>query len=169
MKLRINSLKEGTQTITMTVMKGEVGISDKCFTNPIETVLSIDKESHQITVKGHLSTSVTLECDRCLESYNRDLDAGFLAVLNIMEPNSATSDENIIPVTSKTNEVDLTSFAHDVLLTEIPMKNICSEACAGICPGCGANLNIEKCRCKTVPLDERWKPLENLLTNTSEE
>lgn len=169
MKLRINSLKEGAQTIEMTVTKTEVGITDESFINPILTSLKIDKGPRQITIKGHLSTEIILECDRCLESYSRHLESDFLAILSPVESLEPGSDENIIPITAKTNEIDLTAFAHDALLIEIPMKNICSESCAGICPGCGANLNIEKCRCKAAPFDDRWKPLENLLTNSSEE
>jgi len=28
------------------------------------------------------------------------------------------------------------------------MRILCREDCKGLCPGCGANLNIEPCRCE---------------------
>jgi len=45
----------------------------------------------------------------------------------------------------------------------IPMKLLCREDCQGICPGCGANLNQEACRCGEKPGDPRWEKLRELL------
>jgi uncharacterized protein len=169
MKLRLNALTEGSQTLTMTLSKSDLAISDGTFTNPISVTLAIDKETHQITVKGRLNTEVELICDRCLESFNYPLTVDFQTIISQLISSSDNQDENILPITAKSNEVDLTPFARDALLTGLPMKNICSESCRGICPGCGKNLNIDTCICQTSQIDDRWKPLENLLTNLSKE
>jgi uncharacterized protein len=44
----------------------------------------------------------------------------------------------------------------------IPMKPLCREDCAGICPVCGANRNQAPCRCEDRPIDPRWMALQNL-------
>ena len=57
----------------------------------------------------------------------------------------------------------------DILLA-MPSRFKCSETCKGICPGCGANLNREKCRCsakkkknkKDNPADNVWGALDQL-------
>ena len=41
-------------------------------------------------------------------------------------------------------------------------KNLCSPDCKGLCPGCGANLNHEACRCKKA-VDPRLAKLAQLL------
>jgi len=169
MKLRINSLKEGSQTIEMTLTRSELAIPDESFVHPILASLSIYKGSSQTTINGQLKTDVILQCDRCLEPFNYHLDVTFQSILSPVKPTGSKTDEDIIPITPKTDEVDLSPFAHDALIIGLPMKNLCSETCKGICPGCGINLNQGKCNCKTTEADDRWKPLENLLTNTPEE
>ncbi len=169
MKLRLNSLKEGAQTIELTLSKGDLAITDTRFQQPILAKLNIYKGTHQITVKGKLNTNLNLECDRCLEPYKLNLEASFQSILSSIKSLSSDIDENVIPITPQTREVDLTPFARDALFIEIPMKKICSENCKGICPGCGKNLNIDTCRCENKKTDDRWKPLENLLTNIAED
>ncbi|MDD5195443.1 MAG: DUF177 domain-containing protein, partial [Candidatus Omnitrophica bacterium] len=34
------------------------------------------------------------------------------------------------------------------VLLNFPMKVLCKPDCKGLCPGCGANLNNEVCKCK---------------------
>ncbi len=169
MKLRLNSIREGSQTLTMTLTKGDLAITDEGFVNPILATLGIDKETHQITVNGQLKTDVDLICDRCLEPFSFQLNVDFQSIISPMISPVDNLDENIIPISSKANEVDLTPFAHDALLLGLPMKNICSETCKGICPECGTNLNTNPCNCEKTKIDDRWKSLENLLTNTTKE
>ena len=166
MKLRLNSLIEGSQTIEMTLTKSDLAISGDSFIHPILASLNIYKSAHQTTVKGRMKTDVTLQCDRCLEFYDYNLDVTFQSVLSPME---SKTDESIIQITSKTNEVDLSPFAHDALIIGLPMKKICSETCKGICSGCGVNLNRGICKCESTGVDDRWKSLENLLTSTPKE
>jgi len=169
MKLRINTLKEGHQIIEMTLVNGDLAIVDDCFTNPITASLSIYKGTHEITIKGILNTDLELECDRCLTDYRLNLQVDFQAILSQLKQSTAENDDNIILITPTTFEVDLTPFARDALLLAIPMKKLCTEHCRGICAGCGANLNREKCRCKRLAHDDQWRPLKNLLTKTMEE
>ncbi len=54
-------------------------------------------------------------------------------------------------------------FLADVVAEQIhlslPMKVVCREECRGLCPGCGANLNRERCRCGPRAVDPRLAPL----------
>ena len=43
---------------------------------------------------------------------------------------------------------DLTDEVRENLLLSMPMRIKCKEDCKGLCSGCGANLNTEKCSCK---------------------
>jgi uncharacterized protein len=169
MKLRINALKEGQQTIETTLVKEDLAIVDNCFANPIAASLSIYKGTHEITINGTLETDLDLECDRCLADYQLNIQTDFCAILSQRKKSAAENDESIILITPTTFEVDLTPFARDALLLAIPMKKVCNENCRGICAGCGADLNREKCRCTRLANDDRWQPLKNLLTKTMEE
>ncbi len=47
-------------------------------------------------------------------------------------------------------------------ILEMDTKNLCREDCRGICPGCGADLNTEPCKCKP-DIDPRLSALASLL------
>ena len=44
----------------------------------------------------------------------------------------------------------------------LPMKPLCREDCAGLCPRCGTNRNTGSCSCVTEPEDPRLAPLRGL-------
>jgi uncharacterized protein len=44
----------------------------------------------------------------------------------------------------------------------LPMKPLCVDACKGLCPVCGRNLNRETCDCKSDWEDPRMAALRQL-------
>jgi uncharacterized protein len=49
------------------------------------------------------------------------------------------------------------------LLLEVPMKPLCREDCAGLCPRCGALLGSDHCTCTAESAgDSRWAALARL-------
>jgi len=60
------------------------------------------------------------------------------------------------------DEIDLDDILYTCFVFDMDAKNLCKPDCAGLCDGCGANLNYEKCSCKKQ-IDPRWAVLEQLL------
>ena len=56
----------------------------------------------------------------------------------------------------------------EAVVLEMPIKYLCADSCAGICPGCGADLNEGACGCGDKPADPRWGPLKKLLKEENE-
>ena len=46
------------------------------------------------------------------------------------------------------DEVDLAELARDAFILDMDTKTLCSEDCKGLCPRCGADLNLGPCSCK---------------------
>ena len=67
-----------------------------------------------------------------------------------------------IVLLDKSGELDLDGLMTEVFLLEMDTKNLCSEDCRGLCPGCGVDLNHEPCRCKKE-IDPRLAKLAQLL------
>ena len=74
------------------------------------------------------------------------------------------SDEDDDIVLLESDEVDVTELARDAFILDMDTKFLCSEDCKGLCPGCGADLNRESCRCKKA-VDPRLAKLAQLLQN----
>jgi uncharacterized protein len=96
-------------------------------------------------------------CMRCLG------EAAFLASVDAREyhERDAELEELRTPYVAE-DRLDLSAWARDALALTLPEKILCREDCAGLCAGCGANLNIERCRCGPPPPDERWGKLAEL-------
>lgn len=61
------------------------------------------------------------------------------------------------------DQLDLALLVRDAVLLELPQSPLCRLGCEGLCPRCGADLNVAACQCGPAPRDERWAALDQLL------
>ena len=73
------------------------------------------------------------------------------------EPGYFTIDEHHV--------LDLTEALRQYALLAIPMRPLCREDCAGLCPTCGHNLNQGACGCSHREIDPRWAKLSKLASS----
>jgi uncharacterized protein len=57
---------------------------------------------------------------------------------------------------------DLSSWARDAVVLDLPDKILCKSECAGLCPVCGKDLNVEPHEHEAEAGDPRWSALERL-------
>jgi uncharacterized protein len=60
------------------------------------------------------------------------------------------------------NRLDLSAWARDALVLGLPDKILCRPDCAGLCPVCGKDLNVEWHTHDEVEPDPRWAALSEL-------
>jgi uncharacterized protein len=58
--------------------------------------------------------------------------------------------------------LDITEALRQYEVASTPMKPLCREDCAGLCPICGADLNKGPCNCSRETRDARWSVLAKL-------
>ena len=58
--------------------------------------------------------------------------------------------------------VDLSAWARDAIALALPDKILCRTDCAGLCPVCGKDLNVEPHEHEATAPDSRWAALEAL-------
>ena len=69
-----------------------------------------------------------------------------------------TVDEE--PYSGKT--IDLAPALREQILLAVPPSPLCDEACKGLCPACGKDLNAGDCGCRKTTLDPRWAALKSI-------
>jgi uncharacterized protein len=62
------------------------------------------------------------------------------------------------------DEIDLGQLMREQFYLSLPMKPLCGEACRGLCPSCGTNLNRGVCGCTNEWADPRLAALRELRT-----
>jgi uncharacterized protein len=128
------------------------------------------RTNRSILATVRLKTKVKSVCSRCLEEFESSLTLEFkeeyfpsrdvLSGSPLPVPEDAEGfiiDEN--------HMLDLSEAVRQHILLALPMKPICRQDCAGLCPVCGQNLNYGTCNCAHRHPDSRWAPLQSLLSN----
>ncbi|MDZ7314905.1 MAG: DUF177 domain-containing protein [candidate division KSB1 bacterium] len=159
----LSRIKEGHSEFEEQVSPFDIELlKEDGFTSPVDIFYLVDKVGEEIFVKTRLRTRVELVCDRCLEPYVLALDETISSIMTPDEKLAARNDEDIYLIAKTTNEVDITEAVRDTLLLAIPYKKLCHVDCKGLCPHCGANLNLTQCTCGDNYRDPRWEALSKL-------
>lgn len=101
-------------------------------------------------------------CDRCLKRFDQPKTVRREFLLSADPEGDGVGDggDDVLPL--RDCALDVGELAREEFLLGMDTKTLCSEDCKGLCPGCGADLNLGKCTCgKTA--DPRWTPLRKLL------
>ena len=107
-----------------------------------------------------LSFSTRLEgpCMRCLQpaSVAIDVDA------QEYEANDAGGDDELRSEYVADGELDVGAWARDQVALGVPDQIVCRPDCAGLCPVCGKDLNVDPHEHAEPVTDSRWAALETL-------
>jgi len=60
------------------------------------------------------------------------------------------------------DQLDLSAWARDAVALSLPEQILCRDDCAGLCPVCGKDLNVEPHEHEEKRGDPRWAALEQL-------
>lgn len=112
-----------------------------------------------LLLSARLETTLSLRCDRCAAPFSRRQTTDYETLL-AMELEDEERDD--IVLLDRDGQLDLDGLMREVFLLDMDTKNLCSEDCRGLCPGCGVDLNHQSCRCKRV-VDPRLAALARLL------
>ncbi|MBI4559969.1 MAG: DUF177 domain-containing protein [Candidatus Hydrogenedentes bacterium] len=107
--------------------------------------------------KGKLSGRYCHDCDRCLAPVRRSFETEVLwsfvegppraAPQDLSEGVKESAEEACASYKFQGHEIDLAPYAWEEAVLAEPGKFLCQEDCAGLCPVCGVNRNLEKCAC----------------------
>ncbi|HGY56425.1 MAG TPA: DUF177 domain-containing protein [Caldithrix abyssi] len=122
----------------------------------------VDKFGRDVRVDVKLHTTAHYTCHRCLAEYTAAFDIRDEQIYQIGEGKLDDSDE-VIQLPGNTTDIDIDPMLAEMVLLNHPIKMLCKEDCKGICPGCGADLNREACRCGSAEIDPRWEALRKLI------
>lgn len=136
---------------------------------PMEVQLegSVRPAGEHYLVHGHTIAGGQLICGRCLEPVewkmesNFDLEIG-LAEAAPLDSELALAEADLDVVYLEEPLLDLDKLAIEQVVLEMPIRVLCFEECAGLCPRCGVNRNVEgACQCEPEA-DPRWAALKDL-------
>jgi uncharacterized metal-binding protein YceD (DUF177 family) len=87
--------------------------------------LALTKAEHLYELQFHLEGTVTCECDVCLEQFELPVDTDYQLLMKVSEVERYDDDE-IIYITDKLIEYDLTQYLYESLMLSIPVRKTCN-------------------------------------------
>ena len=121
-----------------------------------------DGQTFRVDAEAEASYETT--CARCGKPMVETLAFSFTE--HFVRSVYKTPDDELYPYEGE--KLDLSEAIFDNLLLEMPMTTVCSESCKGLCPICGADLNLGQCGCLNSKIDARLSALESLLNDHKE-
>jgi uncharacterized protein len=124
-------------------------------------------------VSGRVKTLLEVECSRCIEPFTVLVDSEFdlryvPAAENTGEGEREVGEDDLATAFHREGLIDLIDLMREQFVLALPMKPLCTEACRGLCPQCGTNLNRAQCDCAAKWEDPRLTPLKSLLSRDKE-
>ncbi len=139
------------------------------FDEPLTFQLRLQRVGSIVEVDGHFDAVVGLKCGRCLAEFKLPLSESFTLTF---VPQSQDEEDPEEEVELETEELGLISYRGETLelreplqeqlLMAIPISPLCSDACRGLCPECGGDLNHETCDCTRKPFNNKFTALAGM-------
>lgn len=127
---------------------------------PVAVAGEVRNTADLLTLALTAGTTLDAVCDRCGKAFSQDKEVSYRCML-AEELQNGENDEIVLLEGGK---VDAGDLARTAFILGMDSKTLCSEDCKGLCPRCGADLNLGPCSCKREP-DPRLAALASLLEN----
>lgn len=134
---------------------------------PVKGEMSVTHQGTYLEVKGKAGAIMTLECDRCLQSYNTrvQVNASELVWLEDAAAEETIEKEvdleDLVESVSPSGHFKPDDWLYEQMCLAIPQKQICNVDCEGI-----AFKNPEPSA--DEPVDHRWAALSSLKQQLAE-
>jgi uncharacterized protein len=136
---------------------------------PIWTKLRALRVGDMVEVQGNSTTRVKLPCSRCLSVQEVPIEAHYdLTFVKQLPPVTEEEDAEEIELRAEEmglvefqgEEIDLREAIQEQVILALPLRALCDEACRGLCPQCGANLNEAGCQCPPSEFRNKFSVLK---------
>jgi uncharacterized protein len=157
-KLRLRSGDQGRESVEIELEPLVLGgQSYDPQPNPAPAELSVTRASSGTVLELAFDVSLEGPCFRCLQ----EAELALQLRLREYEATKPESDDERSEYLDD-DRLDLSAWAHDSIALALPEKILCRDDCAGLCPECGKDLNLEPHEHVEERVDPRWAALEAL-------
>lgn len=139
----------------------DVEFGGRCpISRPVQVEGKVRNSADVLELTLTARTTLDAMCDRCGKEFLQDKTIPYTCFL-AEELENEDNDEIVLLEDGK---VDVGDLARTAFILGMDTKTLCSEDCKGLCPRCGADLNLGPCSCKKEA-DPRLAVLAKLLEN----
>jgi|SRR5688572_2996359 uncharacterized protein len=158
-RLRLRPGEEHREAVALSVEAFTLG-GEPYTASPddIPAELVVQRASTGDVFQLRFTTTIEGPCMRCLApaSITVDVDA------REYQATDPSADDELLSDYVVEGELDLDAWARDQVALSLPDQILCRPDCAGLCPVCGKDLNLDPHEHDEVAVDPRWAALDAL-------
>lgn len=161
--LRINAVEllrqpGATRDVDVVIDAEPLDAAHEHLDGQIHVVLALRAMNDGIKVTGTVTAAWATVCRRCLV----DVAGSAVASVDELYQIDPIDPEAYLIVDG---QLDLVPLVRETALLELDRERQCRDECAGLCPVCGIDRNIDSCGCDTIVNDDRWSALEGFVAD----
>ena len=118
-----------------------------------------------LSLRGEIDCRAVCLCDRCMAPFTFTKTVELDVPLADTLENEDTADADIYQLDGDSLALD--DLLETCFILDMETKFLCREDCRGLCPQCGADLNLGPCQCR-AEVDPRMAVLGQLLDTQDE-
>lgn len=172
-------IREGMR-VSLDVEQPGVEDPDLVFAAPLRGRVTFSNGGDVVNIQGEVNTQLTYPCGRCLVEVNVPLQVPIeehFPIEEILHPKRQptpgeeydTTVSSVVYLEQGRPILDLDELLRQLIVTEAPIRPLCDEECAGLCPHCGVNRNETPCSCGVEEVNTPLSRLAVLLQEPDEE
>jgi DUF177 domain-containing protein len=125
--------------------------------NPVLAQLAVTRASSGTVLELAFDLTLHGPCFRCLQDAELPLSLRLREYAATKPQSDDETTEYLVD-----DMLDLSAWAHDAVALALPDKILHDPDCAGLCPVCGKDLNVEPHEHVEETVDPRWEALSRL-------
>ena len=154
MRFRIDTIPEEGKHVEATISPTQITVDVPGYTIDSPLVFSgrLTRSAQNVYVRGNLSGAVSAQCGRCLETFEMpldlDMDIAFSPQREQLDQEVEIFEHDANLAHYEADSIDLLPEIRDLFLVNLPIRPVCRSDCKGLCSQCGADLNVNPCKCE---------------------
>ncbi|MDL2257718.1 DUF177 domain-containing protein [Eubacteriales bacterium OttesenSCG-928-K08] len=141
----------------------EFGGRKLTFAEPVRLDITYSYDGEALALSGELAVVLSSLCASCNETFceklNIPVDERFVKGELPQDTEAYSFDAD---------RINLDTMVLDNIFLSIPIRSLCKEDCAGLCPACGCNKNMVSCSCDVWEEKSPLAALSQLLKDDKE-
>lgn len=163
--LRLRPGEEHRETLSVRIEPLRFGGEEYAATpKDVPTELVVQRASSGDVFRLRFRTRLDGPCMRCLAPAGIDVDVD----AQEYEARDPEGDDELRSEYVVDGELDVGAWARDLVSLSVPDQILCRPDCAGLCPVCGKDLNVEPHEHPEAAVDPRWAALEALRADSDD-
>ncbi len=134
----------------------------------VDVKLVLSKKTHSLELNIHVVGEVKVECDRCLDEYEEDIDFNNKIMVEFADETNFDTDDDFVRLKTGENEINIAQFIYEFCHFGLPFTRYHYDDENGN-PGCNpemlAILDKHRANEKQKTADPRWAKLSEIKNN----